>query len=56
MAEAQKYRFHVALRQISPKIWQRVAQRLDASLTDLHYVIQIVRGVVGRFPPSIPDP
>ena len=41
------YKFRVYLRDISPVIWRRILLRIDQTLTDLHYVLQIVMGWSG---------
>jgi hypothetical protein len=38
------YRFHIALRDVSPKVWRRVELTADSSLADLQRVIQISLG------------
>ena len=39
---AALYIIRVYLREISPVIWRRVQLRSDQTLTDLHYVLQIM--------------
>ncbi|HEY1013060.1 MAG TPA: plasmid pRiA4b ORF-3 family protein [Herpetosiphonaceae bacterium] len=43
----QVYQFHIALADIMPQIWRRVLIRSDATLADLHQVIQIAFGWEG---------
>src|ERR1700679_3465902 len=38
------YRFHIALRDVSPKVWRRVELPAGSSLADLQRVIQISLG------------
>jgi len=38
------YRFHIALRDVSPKIWRRVELTAGSSLADLQRVIRISLG------------
>ena len=38
------YRFHIALRDVSPKVWRRVELTAGSSLADLQCVIQISLG------------
>ena len=38
------YRFHVALRDVNPKVWRRVELTTGSSLADLQRVIQISLG------------
>jgi hypothetical protein len=38
------YRFRIALRHVSPKIWRRIEVPAESSLADLQRVIQIVLG------------
>jgi hypothetical protein len=44
MEAAVVYRFHIALRVVSPKIWRRVELTAGSSLADLQRVIQISLG------------
>jgi hypothetical protein len=44
MEAAVVYRFHIALRGVSPKIWRRVELTADSSLADLQHVIEISLG------------
>ena len=44
MEAAVVYRFHIALRGVSPKIWRRVELTARSSLADLQRVIQISLG------------
>jgi hypothetical protein len=44
MRESLVYRFRVALRHVSPKIWRRIEVPAESSLADLQRVIQIVLG------------
>jgi Plasmid pRiA4b ORF-3-like protein len=41
MEAAVVYRFHIALRGVSPKIWRRIDLTAGSSLADLQRVIQI---------------
>jgi hypothetical protein len=50
------YRFHIALRDVSPKVWRRVELTAGSSLADLQRVIQISLGVVRRISASILHP
>jgi hypothetical protein len=38
------YRFHIALRDVSPKVWRRVELTAGSSLVDLQRVIQLSLG------------
>ena len=40
----QIYQFKVHLKDINPMIWRRFLIQSDATLKDLHYVIQILMG------------
>ena len=40
----QVYQFKVYLKDINPMIWRRFLIQSDATLKDLHYVIQILMG------------
>src|SRR5260370_37426341 len=44
MEAAVVYRFHIALRGVSPKLWRRVELTAGSSLADLRRVIQISLG------------
>jgi hypothetical protein len=44
MEAAVVYRFHIALRRVSPKIWRRIELTGGSSLADLQRVIQISLG------------
>lgn len=44
MAATVVYRFHIALRDVSRKVWRRVELRAGSSLADLQRVIQISLG------------
>jgi Plasmid pRiA4b ORF-3-like protein len=45
------YRFHIALRGVSPKIWRRVELTAGSSLADVQCVIQISLGWSDEIPP-----
>ena len=38
------YQLRVYLRQISPMIWRRLLVRIDSTIADLHYTLQITMG------------
>jgi len=40
----QVYQFRINLKNITPMIWRRFLIQDDRTITDLHYVIQIIMG------------
>jgi hypothetical protein len=38
------YQFRIWLRGINPTIWRRLLVRNDSTITDLHYILQLVMG------------
>ena len=38
------YQFRIWLRGVSPTIWRRLLVRNDSTITDLHYILQLVMG------------